>query len=129
MISVLGTPLPANWTATRLKHVTSLLNRGSAPNYVEEGPVRAVSQAANQAGGLNWSRARFHDFSGNPENLKGYLRPHDVLINSTGTGTLGRIGYFEKSPDALPCMADSHVTIARANPDELDARFSYYWLG
>ncbi|MGA4997130.1 restriction endonuclease subunit S [Streptomyces arboris] len=109
--------------------MSSLLNRGSAPSYVDEGPVRAVSQAANQAGGLDWSRTRFHDFSGDPTKLKGYLRPNDVLINSTGTGTLGRIGYFSQSPDGIPCMADSHVTIARAKSDELDARFSYYWLG
>ncbi|WP_177328092.1 restriction endonuclease subunit S [Streptomyces atratus] len=91
--------------------------------------MRAISQAANQTGGLDWSRTRFHDFSGDPKKLKGYLLPNDVLINSTGTGTLGRIGYFSKSPDGLPCMADSHVTISRAKSDELDARFSYYWLG
>ncbi|MFE8005099.1 restriction endonuclease subunit S [Streptomyces sp. NPDC057418] len=129
MSSVLGVPLPAAWSVAPLKHVSSRLNRGSAPNYVDEGPVRAISQATNQAGGLDWSRTRFHNFSGDPTRLKGYLRPDDVLINSTGTGTLGRIGYFSKSPDGLPCMADSHVTVARAKPDELDARFSYYWLG
>ncbi|SFX68409.1 type I restriction enzyme, S subunit [Streptomyces atratus] len=129
MSSVLGVPLPDSWSVAPLKHVSSVLNRGSAPNYVDEGPVRAISQAANQTGGLDWSRTRFHDFSGDPKKLKGYLLPNDVLINSTGTGTLGRIGYFSKSPDGLPCMADSHVTISRAKSDELDARFSYYWLG
>lgn len=128
MISVLGVTLPNSWSAAPLKHVTSMLNRGSAPDYVDVGPVRAISQASNQASGLDWSRTRFHDFSGNLKNLKGYLRPNDVLINSTGTGTLGRVGYFTESPDNLPCMADSHVTIARAKPDELDARFAYYWL-
>ncbi|MGI5253565.1 restriction endonuclease subunit S [Actinacidiphila glaucinigra] len=90
--------------------------------------MRAISQAANQAGGLDWSRTRLHNFRGDPKKLKGYLRSKDVLINSTGTGTLGRVGYFVKSPDGLPCMADSHITIARAKPDELDARFSYYWM-
>ncbi|MFF7895186.1 restriction endonuclease subunit S [Streptomyces sp. NPDC007907] len=128
MSTVLGITLPNSWSAAPLKHVTSMLNRGSAPDYVDVGPVRAISQASNQASGLDWSRTRFHDFSGNPKNLKGHLRQNDVLINSTGTGTLGRVGYFTDSPDGLPCMADSHVTIARAKPDELDARFSYYWL-
>ncbi|MFB7907260.1 restriction endonuclease subunit S [Kitasatospora sp. NPDC056076] len=128
MSSVLGVPLPNSWSSAPLKHVTSVLSRGSAPDYVDVGPVRAISQASNQASGLDWPRTRFHDFSGNPKSLKGYLRPNDVLINSTGTGTLGRVGYFTDSPDGLPCMADSHVTIARAKPDELDARFSYYWL-
>jgi type I restriction enzyme S subunit len=87
-----------------------------------------LSQAANQPNGIDWTRTRFHDFDGDPRNLKGYLLPQDALINSTGTGTLGRVGYFTDSPDGMACMADSHVTIARAEPRELDARFSYYWL-
>lgn len=128
MSSVLGVTLPNSWSVARLKHVSSRLNRGSAPDYVDDGPVRAISQAANQAGGLDWSRTRFHSFNGDPKKLKGYLRPKDVLINSTGTGTLGRVGYFTESPDGLPCMADSHITICRSRPDELDARFSYYWM-
>ncbi|MGP2440511.1 restriction endonuclease subunit S [Streptomyces sp. JW3] len=128
MTTVLGVSLPNSWSAAPLKYVTSMLNRGSAPDYVDAGPVRAISQASNQASGLDWSRTRFHNFNGNPKNLKGHLHPNDVLINSTGTGTLGRIGYFTAPADGLPCMADSHITIARAEPDELDARFSYYWL-
>ncbi|MER6348035.1 restriction endonuclease subunit S [Streptomyces sp. NPDC001595] len=128
MTTVLGAELPSHWSAAPLKHVTSVLNRGSAPNYVDVGSVRAISQASNQPGGLDWNRTRFHDFHGNPSNLKGYLRPDDVLINSTGTGTLGRIGYFTSSPDELPCMADSHVTVARTQHNQLHPRFAYYWL-
>ncbi|MEJ8650364.1 restriction endonuclease subunit S [Streptomyces sp. MS1.AVA.3] len=128
MTEVLGTALPKGWTASRLKRVTSLLNRGSAPDYVDDGPVRAISQAANQPGGLDWARTRFHDAVGDPRRLKGYLLPEDILINSTGTGTLGRIGYFQGGPDEVPCMADAHVTVARAIPPEVDSRFLYYWL-
>ncbi|MFI1015393.1 restriction endonuclease subunit S [Streptomyces sp. NPDC020965] len=91
--------------------------------------MRAISQAANQNGGLDWSRTRFHDFNGDATKLKGHLRPEDILINSTGTGTLGRVGFFSGAPDGLPCMADGHVTIARTKSDELHARFAYYWLG
>jgi type I restriction enzyme S subunit len=96
---------------------------------VDDGRVRAISQAANQSGGLDWSRTRFHDFDGDATKLKGYLKPEDVLINSTGTGTLGRVGFFSSAPDDLPCMADSHVTVLRTKSDELHARFTYYWLG
>ncbi|GGW35125.1 restriction endonuclease subunit S [Streptomyces griseoloalbus] len=128
MTAVLGIGLPSDWSATPLKHVTKVLNRGSAPDYVDLGAVRVISQASNQSGGLDWERTRFHDFQGTPSTLKGYLHPDDVLINSTGTGTLGRIGYFTGSPDGLPCMADSHVTIARTDRNELDPRFAYFWL-
>lgn len=129
MSSVFDTDLPPTWASAPLKHVTSKLHRGSAPAYTDDGPVRAISQAANQASGLDWSRTRYHDFPGNPMGLKGYLYPCDVLINSTGTGTLGRVGYFTSPSDDMPCMADSHVTIVRARPSDLDSRFAYYWLG
>ncbi|WP_079063785.1 restriction endonuclease subunit S [Streptomyces sp. NRRL F-4489] len=128
MTSILGLPLPTGWSSSPLKYVTTVLNRGTAPVYVDDGPVRAVSQGANQPSGLDWSRTRFHAFSGDPRKLKGYLQPGDVIINSTGTGTLGRVGQFTGSPDGTPCVADGHVTVARADLRELHPRFSYYWL-
>lgn len=128
MNEVLGAGLPAHWDTSRLKHMTSFLNRGTAPDYVDEGPVRAVSQAANQPGGIDWARTRFHAHDGSPRSLRGYLYPNDIIVNSTGTGTLGRVGFFDSPPDGIPCVADGHVTIARANDDKLDSRFAYYWL-
>ncbi len=127
MNSVLGIELPDKWRSAPLKHVTSNVNRGTAPDYVDDGPVRMISQAANQAAGLDWSRCRFHSFDGDPRNLKGFLRSGDVLVNSTGTGTLGRVGYFDGSPDDRPCVADGHVTQVRAN-DDFDPRYLFYWL-
>ncbi len=121
--------LPEGWTWQPLKHVTARLSRGTAPEYVDDGPVHAVSQAVNQEHGLDWSRGKFHGYSGDPKNLKGYLERRDILINSTGTGTLGRIGFFDGSPDSRPCVADGHVTVARTRSDMVDPRFAYYWLG
>ncbi len=120
--------LPKSWTWSPLKFSTIFLNRGTAPDYIDDGPVRAVSQAANQAAGIDWKRTRFHDYHGDPQRLKGYLFPHDVLINSTGTGTLGRVGYFTAGPDDLPCVADGHVTVSRADQNVAEPRYIYYWL-
>lgn len=129
MKSVLGISIPDAWATVPLKHATSLVNRGSAPEYVDCGPVRAVGQASNQHGGIVWEKTRFHDFTGDPETLKGFLREGDILVNSTGTGTLGRVGYFEGAPDDLPCMADSHITVVRTRAEELHPKFAFYWLG
>nr|MDT0664420.1 restriction endonuclease subunit S [Micromonospora sp. DSM 115978] len=38
------------------------------------------------------------------------------------------VGYFERGPDDLPCIADGHVTVIRANHQAVDARFLFYWL-
>jgi type I restriction enzyme S subunit len=51
-----------------------------------------------------------------------------VLVNSTGTGTIGRVGHFTNSPDDKPCVADGHVTVVRPKADLLDSRFCFYWL-
>lgn len=111
-----------------LRYLTSVLSRGTAPNYVDDGPVRMISQAANQSIGLDWNKTRFHEFSGNPRSLRGYLQEGDVLVNSTGTGTLGRIGWFETGPDSRPCVADGHVTTVRFDPARMNQRFGYYFL-
>lgn len=128
MSTQLGTALPDSWSWSTLKFSTTFLNRGTIPNYVDTGPVRTVSQAANQVNGLDWQRTRFHDYSGDPRKLRGYLTTGDVLVNSTGNGTVGRVGYFTGGPDEFPCVADGHVTIARADRRCTDPRYLYYWL-
>ncbi|MBW4701231.1 restriction endonuclease subunit S [Micromonospora sp. RL09-050-HVF-A] len=123
-----GVAIPGSWEWLPLKHVAISINRGSAPDYTDDGQVWAISQAANQPEGLDWSRTRFHACNGNAAKLKGLLRPNDVLINSTGRGTLGRVGYFSGTPDSRPAMADGHVTRLRARPGVLHPRFVYHYL-
>ncbi|MCX4388828.1 restriction endonuclease subunit S [Micromonospora peucetia] len=128
MTQILGMSLPSHWGTAPLKHVTSFLNRGSTPAYVDNGPVRAIGQAANQHTGLDWERTRFHDYQGDVTKLKARLHRDDVIINSTGTGTLGRVGYFEGDLDGIPSMADSHITVARFLSELVHPRYSYYWM-
>lgn len=41
----------------------------------------------------------------------------DIIINSTGTGTMGRIGYYsiKDNPENYVLVPDSHVTIVRVS--------------
>ncbi|MCV7259194.1 N-6 DNA methylase [Mycobacterium shimoidei] len=48
------------------------------------------------------------------------LRRGDVLLSSTGDGTLGKAAVFDLP---TPAVADSHVTIIRVNPKEVDPWF------
>ena len=45
----------------------------------------------------------------------------DIIINSTGTGTLGRIGFYKESYNILKAKyyPDSHVTVLRVTPKVL----------
>ena len=45
------------------------------------------------------------------------LQPLDVLVNSTGVGTLGRVAQVLSLSEKT--VVDSHVTVVRANPEEL----------
>src|SRR6185437_8740983 len=45
------------------------------------------------------------------------LRPDDVLVNSTGIGTLGRVARWTGKES---CTVDSHVTIVRFDPAKVD---------
>ena len=43
------------------------------------------------------------------------MRDGDIVINSTGTGTLGRVGIYcdSDNPQEIPIVPDSHVTVVR----------------
>ncbi|MGH8965165.1 MAG: restriction endonuclease subunit S, partial [Actinomycetes bacterium] len=123
-----GVDLPLGWRWSQLRHVTTVLHRGTAPEYVDEGPVHVVGQASNRNGVIDWSRTRFHAYGGDVRRLKGHLRERDVLVNSTGTGTLGRVAFYSGSADMRPSVADGHITIVRCRTDELDSRFLFYYL-
>jgi type I restriction enzyme S subunit len=45
-----------------------------------------------------------------------YMQDGDVVINSTGTGTLGRVGFYQASDNIthVNIVPDSHVTVVRA---------------
>jgi type I restriction enzyme S subunit len=50
------------------------------------------------------------------------LRPGDLCVNSTGTGTIGRVGLWEDAGDGT-FFADTHVTVVRPNPDRIVPKF------
>jgi type I restriction enzyme S subunit len=55
------------------------------------------------------------------------VRAGDVLVNSTGTGTLGRVAQV-REPPTEPTTVDSHVTIVRPTPGKFAPDFFGYML-
>ncbi|GAA6121356.1 restriction endonuclease subunit S [Acidovorax sp. FG27] len=112
-------PVPASWTWVRLQDITSYIQRGKSPKYSTAAGLPVVSQKCVQWRGLDLSAARFIT----KESIKEYeevrfLRENDLLWNSTGTGTIGRIVRLKAPPKNLVC--DSHVTVVRCmlvNPE------------
>jgi type I restriction enzyme, S subunit len=75
---------------------------------------------------LNLDLARYTD----PEKKKiadeKYLKSFDVLVNSTGVGTLGRVAQISEVNG--PVTSDSHVTIVRPDCQTIDPLYFGYCL-
>lgn len=105
--------LPDNWTWLRLQDVATYIQRGKSPKYADEGRVQTVSQKCVQWGRFDLEKARYVS----NESLDAYgperfLRSGDILWNSTGTGTVGRVLAISVDHDEQ-LVADSHVTVIR----------------
>ncbi|MEO3972396.1 restriction endonuclease subunit S [Streptomyces sp. CAU 1734] len=120
-------PVPDNWAWSRLGTVANYIQRGKTPKYVERSDYPVLSQKCVRWGGIDWSVAKFIA----PPNPGEYaaerlLQPGDLLINSTGTGTIGRLCIFEGAADYSSVVADGHVTVARFKV--MDPRFVALWM-
>ena len=124
--------IPQTWEWVRLGSVCTFLSRGKSPKYSETSKQYPVfAQKCNlKEGGISLSQARFLD----PSTISKWddvykLRNGDVLVNSTGTGTVGRVRLFNEDclggyPFVVP---DSHVSVVRTT-DKIASEFVYAYL-
>ena len=114
--------IPESWEWCRLNDIVIKdIKRGKSPKYTDKSSVFVFAQKCNvKTGGINISLAKYLDmnaFAKYPE--EEYMRDKDIVVNSTGNGTLGRIGIFRDS-DRLNdniIVPDSHVTVIRSNSE------------
>ncbi len=105
--------IPAHWHWTRLEKLSLYVQRGKGPKYSGSGAVSVVSQKCVQWSCFDPRKVRFVA----DESLAGYGKERflcngDLLLNSTGTGTVGRVAICSNvSEDSF--VADSHVTVIR----------------
>ena len=116
-------PIPEGWRVDHLGEVTSVLNRGISPSYVEDGGVLVLNQKCVRDGRVDTTKARRHDPTRRDPSAR-LLQVGDVLINSTGQGTLGRVAPVTVINE--PTTIDSHVTLVR--PDLCNVSAPYLHL-
>lgn len=117
--------VPPTWRWTRLGTVTSYIQRGKSPKYAAADGSLVVSQKCVQWSGLDLSVAKQITLASldDYEDIR-FLRDGDLLWNSTGTGTIGRVIRLVNPPEKLIC--DSHVTVVRCM--EVDPEYIRTWL-
>lgn len=112
--SLFGGTVPENWEDTTLENITTLITRGIAPKYSDDSDQTVVNQKCIRNHTIDLSLARTHTPKAINEK---WLQFGDLLINSTGDGTLGRVAQVWFTPKSL--TVDSHVTIVRPAREEL----------
>lgn len=100
------------WNRTALSAIATIVGRGIAPMYSESGDFIVINQRCIRGGRVKLENARTHDSSLRAVKELKQLVPGDILVNSTGVGTLGRTAPW-RGADNLKVTVDSHVTIVR----------------
>lgn len=101
--------------STQLEHYAASISRGVTPQYYKDedaSPVLVLNQKCIRDGWVTPELARLM----NPrarEKSQAIARLDDLLVNSTGQGTLGRVARWHSDD---PIYVDSHVTVVKADP-------------
>jgi type I restriction enzyme S subunit len=100
--------VPEGWEKATVGHVSSFISRGITPKYDDEANGTVINQKCIRDGRVTMDLARRQSKEVPLNKLVSY---GDVLVNSTGQGTLGRVAQLLDTIEN--CTVDSHVTISR----------------
>ena len=99
--------IPDGWKMGTLEDIADLITAGTVPNYTDESDLRVLGQKCIKEHTINLDLAKTHL----PKANCLFLEYGDVLINSTGDGTLGRVAKVNFNPVNL--AFDSNMTLVR----------------
>jgi type I restriction enzyme S subunit len=117
--------IPEDWEIKTIEEISIYVNRGVAPKYTENG-ICVYNQRCVRNGLLKPENIKYHDLK-RKYPLEKQLQDYDILINSTGVGTLGRVANVKNKIKCI-ALADSHLTIVRLNNKIANSEFISYYL-
>ena len=108
--------MTSEWHEVPLRELVGYISKGIAPSYAEEASettIRVLNQKCNRNFRISYGDSRLHDTRKKKVPPERYVKPDDILINSTGAGTAGRLAQIEDVPSAT--TIDGHMILIRSN--------------
>ncbi len=118
--------IPNGWKVESLTNLALSLVRGISPKYVEDGGISVLNQKCIRNKSIDFSLARKHDFFSKKVDSK-LIQVGDILVNSTGVGTLGRVAIVKRLEESITTV-DSHITIVRIDHEKANPTYAGYAL-
>ena len=107
----------------KLEDIAEFISRGVVPKYAEEPGKLIINQRCIRGGLIDLSQARWTSIL--PKDPVRLVHQYDVLINSTGQGTLGRMApWIRKAESDNEVVTDTHITTVRFNPEKVSPAFA-----
>ena len=118
--------MTSKWHEVPLRDLVGYISKGIAPSYADDETdttVRVLNQKCNRNYQISYSESKLHDTAKKKVPAERYVKRDDILINSTGAGTAGRIAQI----GAVPCdtTVDGHMIILRANEKVMQRYLGY----
>jgi type I restriction enzyme, S subunit len=105
--------------------LASVIRRGRQPRYVPDGDILVINSKHVGHQLINVDEAERTDATFWKANAPARVQPGDVVLNSTGLGSIGRANCVFHSDKTV---VDNHVTIIRVDPEEVDPPYLAVFL-
>ena len=118
----------SNWKSTTIDKVSDYVQRGKGPKYSDEiNDYPVINQQCIHWEKINYKYIKYvkKDYWESLESHR-FLKPGDILWNSTGTGTIGRASIFFPS-EHQKVIVDGHITIIRLEKN-YNPLFLFYFI-
>ena len=101
-------------TNKKVKDYITYFGKGVTPKYVSDSSIIVLNQKCIRNNKIDYSFAQFISDEKNYTQEK-FLQKGDILINSTGQGTAGRVAFVNEIAHHQRLLTDSHILVLRLN--------------
>jgi len=96
----------------KVEDLITFSGKGITPKYVNNSSIIVLNQKCIRNNKIDYTFSQYTDDTKNI-NEKKFVKAGDILLNSTGQGTAGRVAFVDKLPTEKKVIVDSHILIVR----------------